>query len=114
MSYVYAHAAVVRVIDGDTVELVIDMGNHMRWTQIFRLYGIDTPEVKQAGHDEAVNRLAELLKTPLSRVETYKPDKYGRWLADLYIASEQGAEMHVNQLMVVDGYAKPYFGGKKQ
>jgi len=113
MSYVYQHASVVRVLDGDTIEVIIDMGNHIRWTQIFRLYGIDTPERHQSGHDEATARIEALFKAPLTKVETYKPDKYGRWLADFYVTSDQGVEIHVNEVMVVEGYAKPYFGGKK-
>lgn len=109
MSYVYRHASLVRVIDGDSAEIIIDMGNHIRWTQVFRLHGIDTPERKQQGHDEATNRLTELLKCGLSRVETFKPDKYGRWLAVVW----NGEDMNVNATLVAEGLAREYFGGAK-
>ena len=113
MSYVYRHADVVRTLDGDTVELDIDLGNKTRWRDTFRLNGIDTPERGQPGHREATIRLIDLLSNGLARVETHKPDKYGRWLVDLYIATQQGGELHVNRLLIVDGFAKEYFGGKK-
>lgn len=112
MSYTYHHAIVLRVIDGDTVELEIDMGNRIKWRENFRLYGIDTPERTSPDYRKATYHLTELLMNPLSKVETHKPDKYGRWLVDLYIPANNG-ELHVNKLMVVEGYAKEYFGGKK-
>lgn len=112
MSYVYRHAALVRVVDGDTAEIIIDMGNRIRWTQVFRLYGIDTPERRQPGHGEATDRLTELLKRGLSRVETHKPDKYGRWLAVLWVAVD-GGELNVNETLVAEGLAREYFGGSK-
>ena len=113
MSYIYQHVDVVRVIDGDTVGLAVDMGNKIIWTENFRLNGIDTPERGAPGFSEAKAFLEELLAaTPLVRVETFKPDKYGRWLADLYIGADHGA-MQVNRLMILQGHAKEYFGGKK-
>lgn len=114
MSFIYHNVQVLRVVDGDTVELLIDMGNKIRWQDTFRLMGIDTPERGQSGHKEATIRLIDLLANGLSHIETHKPDKYGRWLVDLYISTMQGGELHVNTLMVIDGYAKAYFGGKKE
>jgi micrococcal nuclease len=114
MSYVYKHAQIIRVIDGDTVELEIDLGNHTRWRDHFRLYGIDTPERGQPGHKEATVHLTNLLWNSIDHVETYKPDKYGRWLVDLHIAANQGGSLLVNKLMVLDGHAKEYFGGTKE
>lgn len=113
MSYVYRHAKVTRIVDGDTVELEIDLGNNIRWQDNFRLFGIDTPEKRQPGYQEAISYLNNLLSVPLTRVETHKPDKFGRWLVDIYIPTDQGGELHINTLMIVNGYAKEYFGGKK-
>lgn len=113
MSFVYRHAEVERVIDGDTAVIRIDMGNKITWRESFRLNGIDTPERGSAGYDEAAAYLRKLLAVGLSKVETFKPDKYGRWLADLYVTSDGGGELLVNRLMVVEGFAKDYFGGKK-
>lgn len=110
--YVYHHATVERVIDGDSVVLVVDMGNKITWRENFRLMGIDTPERGQAGYASASEYLGRLIGNGLSRIETHKPDKYGRWLADLYIAADNG-ELHVNRMMVVEGHAREYFGGRK-
>lgn len=112
MSFIYRHVAVERVIDGDTVVMAIDLGNKITWRDSFRLMGIDTPERGQPGYASATAYLAGLIGVGLSRVTTHKPDKYGRWLADLFIETD-GGELHVNRLMVVEGYAKEYFGGNK-
>ena len=114
MSYVYHHVEIIRVIDGDSVVLEIDLGNKVKWRDNFRLKGIDTPERGQPGHREAMLHLINLLGTELSRVETHKPDKYGRWLVDLYVPAERSGDLHINSLMLADGFAKPYSGGKKE
>lgn len=112
MSYQYQHVTVERVIDGDSAILAVDLGNKITWRESFRLMGIDTPERGQPGYAEAKGYLAQLLGCGVSRAETHRADKYGRWLVDLYIAVE-GGELHVNRLMVVEGHAKEYFGGAK-
>lgn len=112
MSYVYRHVKAERVIDGDSLVLSIDLGNKMTWKDSFRLNGIDTPERGKPGSAEATAYLTDLLKVGISRVETFKPDKYGRWLADVYI-SVFGGELLVNTELVTSGHAKEYFGGTK-
>jgi micrococcal nuclease len=110
--YVYRHVTVERVIDGDSVVLAIDLGNKIIWRDNFRLMGIDAPERGQPGYVEASLFLAQTLENNLSRVETHKADKFGRWLVDLYIGVE-GGELHVNTLMLVEKHAKEYDGGRK-
>ena len=114
MSFVYRHVKVERVIDGDTVLLAIDMGNCITWRENFRLNGIDTPEKGMAGATEATEFLSKMLAKGLCAAETHKPDKYGRWLVDLYVpAGDGGGELHVNTFMVFNGFAMAYQGGKK-
>jgi micrococcal nuclease len=110
--YVYRHAKVERVIDGDSVVMTIDLGNKIVWRDNFRLMGIDAPERGKPGYVEASLFLTKTLENSLSRVETHKPDKFGRWLIDLYIETD-GGDLHVNTLMLVEKHAKPYHGGKK-
>lgn len=112
MSYEYRHVSVERVIDGDTVALAVDLGNKVTWRESFRLMGIDTPEHGQPGAAEATARLTALLAAGLARIETFKPDKFGRWLADIYVNTD-GGELFVNRVMVVEGMAVEYFGGAK-
>lgn len=108
-SYTY-RATVVRWVDGDTAWLTIDLGFRMSATTDFRLYGINTPERGQPGYAEATaraNALAPAGSTVL--VTTYKnPDKYGRWLVEIFAST-----IDVNQTLVSEGLAVPYFGGTK-
>lgn len=112
MSYVYHHVELLEVIDGDSAWLLIDMGNRMSWKANFRLNGINAPEKGKPGAAESTAYLAELLKNGLSRIETFKPDKYGRWLADIYVWADHG-ELYVNRMMVVSGHAVDYAGGAR-
>lgn len=112
VAYEYRQVEVVRIIDGDSVILDIDMGNNVWWTSSFRLMGIDTPERGRVGFTEAKEFLGSLLAVGLSRIQTHKPDKYGRWLVDLWVPTDSG-ELHVNRLMVVEGHAVEYAGGKR-
>lgn len=108
----YNNAEVVRVIDGDTVRLKVDVGFRMVYEDNFRLEGIDTPERGQEGFTEASDRMKEWLLAEGNnvRVEVTKRDKYGRYLAKL--SSITSGEI-VNEVMVTEGYAKEYFGGKR-
>lgn len=116
----------VRVVDGDTVILSlrrtivvdIDFGFYVKdklsldkTAEVsFRLKGIDSPEIvgeNKAKGIAAKAFLADLLVAKPLRVVSYKTDKYGRWLADIFIAVD-GVEKSVNQLMIEAGHAVPY------
>jgi micrococcal nuclease len=109
---VYEYSAtVIRWVDGDTVDLRTDLGFRM-WSETrFRLYGIDTPERGQANWAEAT--AFAVGHAPIGstvRIQTYKdPDKYGRWLVDIYLPDGT----HLNQALIDAGLAVPYFGGTK-
>jgi micrococcal nuclease len=122
MIYIYK-AELIRVVDGDTVELLIDQGFSNFTKQTMRLYGIDAPEMRTAAGKEAKAWLWEALQ-PLEAIyiETLqhktkaKRDKYGRFLAVLY--SDLGdidanrpmktpvSPASINAKMVVEGHAK--------
>lgn len=113
--YTY-QAEVVRIIDGDSIVLKVDMGFRMTTTQSFRLYGIDTPELRS--RDEGERAKAQVAKArlidlcPIGSIVwlvTYKADKYGRWLADIIIRDDR----KVNEILVTEGHAKVYHGGKR-
>jgi len=102
----------VRVIDGDTVELDIDQGNHQHWVATFRLSGIDAAESRgktKAAGASATAFLRKLMGEEISLVRTYKPDKYGRWLVQIWTDKAES----INQRMLIEGYAVPYDGGAK-
>ena len=127
-SWEYA-GTVVRVVDGDTVVLrltktfvqEIDFGffvkDSMALTKSaeidFRLMGINAPEKSGAtkSRGEASKKaLEELLAQGSIRVTSYKPDKYGRWLADLYVTPAGKPEFHVNAKLIELGHAVPWDG----
>lgn len=98
-------ATVLRVVDGDTVDFKVDLGFYTTMALRFRLLWIDTPERGQSGWKEATEHLKSLLANKEVTIQTMKADGFGRWLCDVYL--EDGS--HVNQIMVDDGHAKPYY-----
>lgn len=125
MDYTY-DGTCVRVIDGDTVvlrlaktfTLDVDFGFHVKDTMAltksaeitFRLNGINTPEVVGASKTAglaAKTALEGMIVGKSLRVVSHKPDKYGRWLANVYV---QGETASVNQRMIEGGFALPWDG----
>lgn len=112
-------AVVVRWVDGDTVWLNVDQLFRDFGVKDFRLLGINTPERGRPGYGEANARVRELAPPgTLVIIETRKAkpttrstseDVYGRWLANLWIAS---TGQHVNEIMVAEGHAVPFMVGK--
>jgi micrococcal nuclease len=90
MIYIYK-SELIRVVDGDTVDLIIDLGFDTSRKERFRLYGIDAPEMRTEAGKEAKAWLWEALQ-PLEAIYVQtiqlstkaKRDKYGRFLAVLY------------------------------
>ena len=118
--YEYRVKQVLRVVDGDTIDVDIDLGFDISFTSRVRLAGIDTPESRTTDKREKVlglevkQRLKELLSKSSSLViKTEKPDsteKYGRILGWLFI---DGAEKSINEGLIADGYAWGYMGDTK-
>lgn len=81
-------ATVLRVIDGDTFDMQIDLGFRITTYQRLRLYGIDTPEVRGKEKEEGL-KVKEYVKNLIEGkeviVETYKIGKYGRYIVSVYI-----------------------------
>lgn len=104
-------AEVVRWVDGDTVDLRVDLGFRMFAETRFRLYGVDTPERGQPNYHEA-SEFCESV-APLGSevlISTYKDaDKYGRWLVVIHPTGTAS----INDQLVQRGLAVEYFGGKK-
>lgn len=107
-------AEVLRVIDGDTVIMRIDHGfEPILSVRRLRMNGIDAPERNtEAGKNAALWLSDRLPAGGVFRIKTHKPDKYGRWLVDVFTTGT-GGETTLNQLMIDLGLAKPYDGGKR-
>jgi endonuclease YncB( thermonuclease family) len=132
--YVY-NAELVRVLDGDTASLRLwktfkvemDFGFHIKeevnslksTVMNFRLLGINTPETRgvpmetKALGDAATAELTRLLSLGVIRARTYKQEKFGRWLVDLWVITSDGESIHVNESLVLSGHAVEYMKGIK-
>lgn len=102
----YKHLNVQRVIDGDTIDVMLDLGFSIYHKVRLRLYGINAPEMGTAEGREAKKFLESLIAMePAVTLRTLKDktDKFGRYLADL-----RGAHGSLNRLMIDGGHAKPY------
>jgi micrococcal nuclease len=102
------HANLVRVVDGDTVDVRLDLGLGIYKNERLRLHGIDAPEKRgeeRVEGIEATRHLELLLKGPLL-VQTIKDKKgkYGRYLAVIY--DQEG--VNINSQMIEDGHATLY------
>lgn len=111
MSWDYKVASIVRVVDGDTVDLVVDLGFHLSATLRFRLYGCDSPERKEAGWAECTAFTRTWLNKAIFagglHATTYKSDDFGRWLADVYDGAGRSLSADMNDLMATNGWSSP-------
>ena len=112
--YQYKIKKINRVIDGDTIDVSINLGFHLTIDQRVRLKGIDAAETKTLNLVEKAEGLAakEWLSQELARegewiIETTKEDKYGRILGTFYLVGEP---VTVNERMLNDGIARSYMG----
>ncbi len=114
--YVY-NCKVDRIIDGDTVDLFIDLGFNVVLHERIRLYGINAPEVRTKDLEEkerglqAKAYLYNWLDSNPIQVETVKGrGKYDRWLGTLYAIRDDGLRININEQMILDGHAVEYRG----
>lgn len=104
------NAIVDKVVDGDTVDLSIDLGFDIWHKARVRLIGIDTPE-KWYDYGKVVKAYAheQLIGKPV-QISTTKPDKYGRYLVEIFV---DGIEGTFNQHLIDTEMAKAYFGAAR-
>lgn len=94
-------ARLLRVVDGDTIDVMLDLGFQTHCSQRLRLLRVDTPERGQPGHHEATAITGHLLDTAAEIVvRTVKKDSFGRWLAEVWA---DGAS--VNDALIARGWA---------
>lgn len=99
-------ATVIRVVDGDTAWLLIELGFDAFLRDSVRFWGINAPERYQEGGPEATARMTELLPEGSAVIfcaDRRERDKYGRPLGVIW---KDGQD--INQLMVDEGHAKEY------
>ena len=122
--YIY-RAKLDRVVDGDTVDALIDVGFDIWFKKRIRFKGVDTWESRTRNLEEkalglkAKARTKELLekvssKSGYFRIKSYGLGKYGRVLADVFIMDKDGKQWNVNETLISEGHAYIYDGGKKK
>ena len=109
-----------RVVDGDTCDALIDLGFNTWVKKRIRFKGVDTWECRTRDLDEKKKGLAakaytkDLLENSDEGkfvLQSYGVGKYGRVLADLFV---KGNDKSINQLLLENGHAYEYEGGKKK
>ena len=122
--YIY-RAKLERVVDGDTVDALIDVGFDIWIKKRIRFMGLDTWECRTRNLEEKKKGLAakartkELLESISSkpgffRIKSHGVGKYGRVLAEIYIQDKEGNTINVNKKLIHEGHAYIYDGGKKK
>lgn len=106
--FVY-QAYVYNVVDGDTLDVEIDLGFKIKVCQRLRLARVDTPEKGQSGFEEAKDFVKKLVLSKDVVISTQKVSKWGYYLADVEIEGRSLSEM-----LLQAGLAVEYFGGKKE
>ena len=110
--YTY-RAEILNVVDGDTVDMEIDLGFNIRITERVRLFGIDAPETRTIDHDEKLRGYAAteflISHIPPDGMVTIKTrfdkrGKFGRILASIFL--DDGTDLNLH--MVAEGHAEPY------
>ena len=116
MPYEYKVKEVVRVVDGDTVDIIIDLGFDLTKRERVRVGGVDTPEKRTRNKKEKMLGLdatsfAEewFAKEGDVVVKTSKDGKYGRMIGFFW----RGEDDCFNQELIDLGYAWEYDGGTK-
>jgi micrococcal nuclease len=107
---------VKRVVDGDTVDVVIDLGFDIAYSSRVRLFGIDTPESRTRDKDEKARGLIskDFLKSYLDkggvviRTRKDKKGKFGRVLGEMVVE-----DININELMIKEHHAVKYHGQSK-
>ena len=117
--YTYFVKSVDRVVDGDTIDISIDLGFDLTKKERVRLAGIDTPEKrtkdqkeKEMGYQATEFLEMHLMEAKKLTVKTEKEGKFGRMLGWLYKSETDTTS--INQIMIDKGYAWAYDGGSKE
>ena len=112
-------AKLLRVVDGDTADVMIDLGFDTWVKARLRFKGVDTWEKRTRDKAEKIKGLAATAFTATYlelndgnfTIQSYGKGKYGRVLAEIFI---DGEDKSLNQLLIENGHAYIYEGGKKQ
>ena len=114
-----------RVVDGDTIDALIDVGFDIWLKKRVRFHGMDAWESRTRNLEEkakgleAKARLIELLdkvsnKPGYFRIRSHGLGKYGRLLGEIFIMDKDDKQISINEQLIEEGHAYVYDGGKKK
>ena len=114
----------VKIIDGDTIDAEIDLGFDVKIKKRIRFMGINTPESRTRDLDEkarglaAKDRVKQLLEGCKNiTLKSHGVGKFGRCLGEIHIDMVDGQEkltlVSLNELLINEGHATEYHGGKR-
>jgi micrococcal nuclease len=130
----------IKVVDGDTIDCYIDLGFNLKTKKRIRYMGIDTWESRTRDLDEKKRGLAakarnkELLEAGVFKIVSHGTGKFGRVLGEIFVDPVVVGEhineciknddseidldhdgwVSVNDILIEEGHAYPYYGGKKK
>ena len=115
---------VVKVVDGDTIDAEIDLGFDIKTKKRIRFAGINTPESRTRDLEEKAKGLAakDRVKQLLDgcdniQLNSHGIGKFGRCLGEILLDRVDGQEKltleSLNELLISEGHATEYFGGKR-
>ena len=113
-----------RVVDGDTIDAIIDLGFNVSVKKRVRFSGVNAPESRTRDLEEkarglaAKDRVKQLLEgTNRIQLTSHGVGKYGRCLGELHVDVIDGKEnltmVSINELLIKEGHAVEYHGGKR-
>ncbi len=134
------NGTLVKVLDGDTIDCFIDLGFDLKIKKRIRYMGIDTWESRTRDAEEKVKGLAakarnkELLEAGKFKLKSFGTGKFGRVLGEVFVSPEYVGEhitecianpdsgidlssdgwVSVNDILIEEGHAYDYHGGKKK
>lgn len=106
-NYTY-HAKLLRVIDGDTIEVFLDLGHDIWVKRKLRILDLDTPEMRIKEQRERAIEAKEYLQANISEdltVRTIETDSFGRWLSDVWYQKD-GETILLSEDMKNQGHSK--------
>jgi micrococcal nuclease len=112
------NATVTKVVDGDTIDAMVDLG-FGTWKKVrIRMHGINAPESRTRNLEEkkkglaAKARLIEMLEENENHfiLISHGVGKFGRCLGEIYI---KGHNTSLNKQLISEGHGTEYFGGKR-
>jgi micrococcal nuclease len=108
MTYTYK-ATITNVVDGDTIDAVVDLGFKIHTTQRLRLAHVNTPERNEPRFKEAAAFTAAQCLNKTVTITTSKPSKFGYYLADVLLPDGR----YLATALIDAELGMPYEGGKK-